>query len=255
MNQEVEFVKLIGLEGHYQPNAWKARRFTVTTPSHKETLIRRGILTVDLVPKMPAAAPSSPATSGEVADYQALATGRWVPVLTTFDKSVAHRNATLVDGIITVRDGHAFDSSIHAVDGIIRARIRKQRGQTVMLTLRDLLGVYYSAYYRCDETEAFGFGMRGVRFRYGVKKEFQGTTRVKEGEFFELAFAIVGDRLSVYADGKLVGAIHDTTISRAGGVAVHTTRGVGVFRDVEVMLLDRAKPAVPANGLPRNDSK
>ncbi|MFN4260599.1 MAG: protein kinase domain-containing protein [Gemmataceae bacterium] len=177
-------------------------------------------------------------------DYDPLATGRWLPVLTAPGPMVERRNASVADGRIEVQDGHAYDKSIWAADVIVRAKVQKRSGQHVMLTLRDVKGVYYSAFYHYDGAEFLGVGMRGFRFRYGVKQYFQATAGVKEEEFFELAFAAVGDTLTVYVNGRRIGTIRDTVISHAGGVAVHTTKGTGVFQDVEVMILDKP-PGAP----------
>ena len=183
---------------------------------------------------------SAPAKLSGPHDYDKLATGRWQSVLTAPGPAVARRNAIFGDGLIEIQNGHAYDSAIQAADLIIRAKVQKLSGQNVMLTLRDIKGVYYSAFYHFDGREEFGVGMRGVRFVYGVKQHFEATAGVREGEFFELAFAAIGDTLTVYANGKQVGAIRDGAISQAGGVAVHATQGKGAFKDVEVMVLDKA---------------
>ena len=197
---------------------------------------------------------TSPSASGSAdpapSDYDKLATGRWVPVLRAVGPKVAVRNAQFENGLIRIQDGHAYDSSIMAQDLIVRAKVQKLRGQNVMLTLRDVLGVYYSAAYRFDDSEGFGVGMRGPRFRYGVKQEFTGVADVQEGEFFELAFAAIGDTLTVYANGKQLGQIRDVTISRGGGVAVHATKGQGVFKDVELMVLDKPADTLPEESNP-----
>lgn len=52
MNQQITFNKLKGLNGVYQPNQWKSRRFITTQDSHIESLIRRGLLTVEFDPKL-----------------------------------------------------------------------------------------------------------------------------------------------------------------------------------------------------------
>lgn len=55
-------------------------------------------------------------------------------------------------------------------------------------------------------------------------------------------FAAIGDTLTVYANGKRIGEIRDSSITRAGGVAVHATNCKGVFKDVEVVVLDKPTP-------------
>ena len=171
-----------------------------------------------------------------------MATGRWTPVLTARGATVEPRNAVFIEGRIEIQNGHAYDKSIQAADVIVRAKVQKLSGQNVMLTLRDVLGVYYTGVYQFDGVERFGVGTRDARFRSSVKQYFEATVGVKEGEFFELAFAAIGDTLTVYANGKRVGEIRDSAITQSGGVAIHATKGKGVFKDVEVMVLDKPAP-------------
>lgn len=175
-------------------------------------------------------------------DYDPLARGRWIPVLRGPGAAVLRRNANVADGLVEVQAGHAYDKSVWAADVIVRAKVQKLKTQNVLLTLRDAKGLYYAAFYQFDETERFGVGRRGANFHYRVLQNFKATAGVKEGEFFELAFAAVGDLLEVYVNGKRVGQFHDRAINRSGGVAVHATKGKGVFKDVEVMILNRAEP-------------
>ncbi len=172
-------------------------------------------------------------------DYDSLVHGPWTPALTV-NANIDRRKYTNVNGVIEIQGpGHAYDKSVDVTDVIVRTQVQKLAGQIVMLTLRDSKGVYYSAFYQNDGVEQFGFGMRGVRFIYSVKQQFKGTAPVREGEFFELAFSAVGDTLTVYSNGKKIGSMRDTTISRSGGVAVHAPKGKGVFKEVEYISLDR----------------
>jgi formylglycine-generating enzyme required for sulfatase activity len=172
--------------------------------------------------------------------YEAFARGSWQPVLNERAKPIELRNAQFRDNRLEIVNGHAYDKSVSAADLIVRAKVQKLKGQQVQLTLRDVLGVYYFGIYQFDNVERFGIGTRDTRFRVSVKQHFEAVADVPEGEFFELAFAAVGDTLTVYCNGKQVGQIRDASITRPGGVAAHATKGKGVFKDVEVMVLDKA---------------
>src|SRR5262249_20805445 len=83
--------------------------------------------------------PPAPAVPGP--DYQALATGRWVPILTSLGGKVKSRGAAIRDGVLvlTHADGAqsgAVDQSIQARDLIIRAKVRKLSGQNLSLAVR-----------------------------------------------------------------------------------------------------------------------
>jgi hypothetical protein len=179
------------------------------------------------------------------ANYDKLALGRWMPVLANLDGTTERRNAFLKDGLTEIQNGHAYDKSVSAADLIVRAQVQKLKGQQVQLTLRDVLGVYYFGAYQFDDLERFGIGTRDTRFRVSVKQYFEAAADVPEGEFFELAFAAVGDTLTLYCNGKQIGQIQDASITRPGGVAAHATKGKGIFKDVEVMVLDKVREQSP----------
>src|SRR5262249_54080233 len=100
------------------------------------------------LPEVPATI-SPAAADPDHRDYDVIATGQWQPMLAAGEKTVEIRNATFHDGVIEIQDGHAYDKTIKAVDVIVRAQVQKLRDQNVMLTLRDVMGVYYSAFYEC----------------------------------------------------------------------------------------------------------
>ncbi|MBS0203572.1 MAG: serine/threonine protein kinase [Planctomycetes bacterium] len=211
---------------------------TVLVPANEKPIVQDG---PELLSAPTALSPQNdvrPPSSGDLRlrDYNGLASGRWVRVLNA-DAKLACVNTRFRDGQIEIAGGHAYDSSVQGTDVILRAKVQKTRGQTVMLTLRDVRGVFYSAFYEFGEGERFGIGKRGVRFRYGELQQFPASVAAQEGEFFEMAFSAVGDVLTVYADGKQVGEIRNNTITQRGGVAVHAPRGKSAFKDVEMMVL------------------
>lgn len=67
----------------------------------------------------------------------------------------------------------------------------------------------------------------------------QGTGNYDD-RFFEFALAVVGDNLTVYADGKKIFEVRDGAISGPGRAAVFAGNGRGQFKDVEVQVLDAA---------------
>ncbi len=138
-------------------------------------------------------------------------------------------------------NGHAYDKSVSAADLIVRAKVQKRKGQHVQLTLRDVLGVYTLAPINTTTLSGSAIGTRDTRFRVSVKQHFDAAADVPEGEFFELDFSAIGDRLIVYANGKQSARSATPTLParRCGGTC---DQGKGVFKSVEVMVLDKPAP-------------
>lgn len=57
-------------------------------------------------------------------------------------------------------------------------------------------------------------------------------------DFFELAFATVGDRLTAYVDGVCILDVKDSTFLQKGAVRLAAYGCRAFFKDVEVMVLD-----------------
>src|SRR5262249_31298509 len=62
----------------------------------------------------------------------------------------------------------------------------------------------------------------------------------KYDDFFEFAFAAVGDRLTAYVNGrKILEAREEAPLDRSGTVGLGTLVSYGEFRDIEVQVLDK----------------
>ena len=61
-----------------------------------------------------------------------------------------------------------------------------------------------------------------------------------DGYFFEFAFAAVGDKLTVYVNGrKILEARDDESTQARGSIAVNANQCRVLFRDIEVQILDK----------------
>jgi eukaryotic-like serine/threonine-protein kinase len=77
------------------------------------------------------------------------------------------------------------------------------------------------------------------------------------GRFFDFAFAAVGSELTVYVNGrKILEAQDDESAEDHGNIAVGGARCTGLFRDIEVQVLDKSAttgmkpvPSVPSAGV------
>jgi serine/threonine protein kinase/formylglycine-generating enzyme required for sulfatase activity len=64
-------------------------------------------------------------------------------------------------------------------------------------------------------------------------------------EWLKLEFRVIGDELTVLADGKVLGTLHDSTRSQPGGLMLYAEAN-GYFKDIEYVPLDAA--AAPSPG-------
>ncbi len=155
------------------------------------------------------------------ADYDAIATGKWIPVL--------ERDMDLQDQIV-------FIPGKTAVDAIIRARVKKLNGQNLSISLRrdeenprkSGCGAWFNG------GNWFGVFMGGN----GYNDHGQWHTPRRFDDAFELAFSAVGETLTVYVNGKRIGEARDTDYRR-GGLSIGALRGRSLFQDVEIMILDK----------------
>jgi serine/threonine protein kinase len=187
----------------------------------------------------PAAAPAGK-PAAQKADYDALATGRWVPILTASGESVASKDAAFKDNVLEVKNsGIAVDRAVQAKDMIVRAKVKKVEGQIVGLVARQdtsnpLDGNRYAAW--LIDNGRFGIGKReNQKWISLLQQAVPEGAKIKDGEFFEFALAVVGDRLTVYINGKRVLETRDPAVLPGSGAAgIGTVKCVGQFKDIEV---------------------
>jgi len=161
------------------------------------------------------------------ADYDAIATGKWILVL---------------EREIDLRDRMVFIPEQTAGDVIIRARVKKVTGQNLSISLRRDEKRGYVAWFNGGNW--FGIYKTGVGPK-GDLKQWHAPTNFDD--YFEFAFSAVGETLTVYADGKRIGEIRDPDY-RLGYLRIGATGGRSLFQDVEIMILDKSVPSTDEKG-------
>ena len=184
----------------------------------------RRFIAVRLEP-LPIAAPIPIVKNVKKTDYDAIATGKWIAVL---------------EGEMDLENKSVFIPDQKAGDVILRARVKKVSGQNLSLSLRrdeerpPKQG--YSAWFNGGDW--FGIGKSSDGWKDLV--DWHAPTDFED--FFEFAFSAIGDTLTIYADGKLIGEVRDSDY-RGGSLLIAAVRGRSLFQNVEIMILD--KPAPP----------
>jgi hypothetical protein len=153
------------------------------------------------------------APPGKKADYDAIATGKWIPVLR---------------GETDLRDKWVVLPEHRAGDVIIRARVKKVSGQNLGLFLRSdekaPVKWGYAAWFN-------GGNWIGImKWSEGQQVDLrQWRAPTNFDDYFEFAFSAVGEMLTIYADGKRIGEVRDPDY-RPGFLAIKAMRGRSLFQ-------------------------
>ncbi len=177
------------------------------------------------------------APTAKKADYDAIATGKWIAVL---------------PGGTDLRDGTVVIPKQTAGDVIVRARVKKISGQNLGIGLRrneerPPKRGGYSAWFNGGNW--FGIFKGGE----GRKDLRQWHTPTNFDDYFEFAFSAVGETLTVYVDGKRTGEARDADY-RLGSLSIQALRGRSLFQNVEIMILDKSAPSTDKRLVPLFDA-
>jgi len=183
-------------------------------------------------------------------EYDELARGRWVAVLPSqeefnrlrTEKAYWGAEPKFVNGALACNNGGMSFPPLRAKDAIVRTRVKKveatsKAGVNVCLALRTGNGTAVSAW--CNGDGWFGIGSIRKGRPYKDLRACKLPDRY-DGRFFEFAFATVGNKLTVYVNGrKILEARDDESIADRAGIAISANKCTGLFRDIEVQILDK----------------
>jgi len=181
-------------------------------------------------------------------DYDELAKGRWIPVLPSVEEFNRLRNENayraekvykgteprFIDGVLHCDGGSLHFPTVKAKDVIVRAWVKKlgpKNNGNLTLRLRNEVAVWFNG------GDYFGIG----KSIDGSWKEL-AYCHLSEtyDDFFEFAFVAVGDRLVAYVNGrKILEARDRTPPTRPEDARVGTHSSKGLFRNIEVQVLDK----------------
>jgi hypothetical protein len=198
-------------------------------------------------PAAPAGKPDRPG-----AEYDALATARWTPLLPSKEeferlrsqKSYIREEPRFDRGILETRNGgRLIFPSVDAANVIVRARVRKlsPKGEgglrNVGLSVRHASGKpHYDAWFNGGGE----FGISKWDGSHSPPAKVLTTFKISKGYdgFFEFAVAAAGNQLTVYANGKRILEVRGADVSEHPGDVF--VGGEGLFQDVEAQVLDPA---------------
>lgn len=182
--------------------------------------------------------------SGSVArpDYDAIAIGTWLPVLSEATPLPDPARMKFTDGTLELNSTELVFENFNARNVILRAQVRKISGWNAALSVRNAKKFhFYSAWFNGGNL----FGIGGV----GEKpwRDFSGgSVGPARDDFFEMAVSMINDTITLYVDGKVIYTARDGEHER-GAIALRAQSSVSRFRNVEVMVLDDLpdSPSIP----------
>lgn len=226
--------------------------FELDLPEGEPFYLKRGedkIVTVrgvdEISPRFEKPKPNfAPDLAGEP-DYETLGDGPWTRFeIPKFSEDTT--NANYKNGVLTLNDRGLNFENLIARDLIVRAKVRRISAANVSLNLRQQEdGQNYNGLIKVSHRAMIGRHLEGRWTNLGAK-----SLDKSDNEFVELAFAALGDRLLLYADGELVLEARDDRL-KAGFVSFNAYGGIGEFKDLEYRILDaRPQPMELINRFP-----
>jgi hypothetical protein len=202
-------------------------------------------------------------------DYDHLATGRWIPLLPSAqefkrlidEKAYVRNQPKYEDGVLVCRDSGGFSfRHVRGKDAIIRAQLkyrgrsRGNAGLSLRVVKNPTLKYWVAAYFNGGGDFGIGAGRAGVWKDLTVCKLAE-----RYDDYFEFAFAAVGNRLTAYVNGRRILETSVDVLHDDGPMEVAVSSiGIDVahFRNIEVQVLDKlAAPTPPAPPAPPMDDK
>jgi hypothetical protein len=178
-----------------------------------------------------------------------IATGTWKKLVPDQKEFARLKDEGAVKGKLEFRDNVLICDrssltiqSLNAKEAIIRAKIYKPKfvsGTNVEFSLRFIPGdgglnkFFVGAW--CNGDGTFGIGRGGSSV--SGWKDLVTCKLEPRNDFFEFAFAIVGDELTAYVDKKrILQTTYKVPLDDVGGIRFG---GLGSFKDVEIQVLDK----------------
>ena len=197
-----------------------------------------------------------------VSDLDRVATGPWLPLIDSLTEFPQSGKIKYTDGLLELNHSYLNVSRISNPNIVIRADVRKLSGVNIGLHLRrsnaeppaSVFGGWnaYGGWYRgaaADGGDHFGIGRAGLPW-IDIGDTHTGKP-IAADEFVDLAFAAVGDRLTLYVNGEMVAEATDATFQQ-GIPALDCSVGSGQFRNARYQILDKASATIMPAG---NDPK
>ncbi len=167
--------------------------------------------------------------------------------LWTHPQQVSFRGGSWKDGVLTINNGAAKFNDRPALDAMVGLQVQMNPdAQRVMISLRNR-----EVAEKPEEQSLCQAWLRNINssrfFELVVRIQSKGIVReiavwrlpdsYSPDAWLDLVFSVQGKKLSVHADGKLLGETEDSTLSEPGGLQIYASAN-GHFRNMFYVPLD-----------------
>jgi serine/threonine protein kinase len=215
------------------------RNIVITTPEGK--LVWSGLPDLgrqsEKVVGDPTTSTNKPVAPVAISDLDRVAIGKWVRLEPSVMDLLDDKNAKYVDGTLELNNTHLDFHEINARDIIVRARVRKVSGQNLGMNVRQnglaACGAWFNG--AADGGNYYGIGIHLPPWQplgtghFGLK--------VLPEQFVDMAYAAIGDTVTLYVDGKKALTAKNNDVVR-GHIRFGALRGKSLFRQIQYQILD-----------------
>lgn len=190
-------------------------------------------------PVIPVNEPETPLPSS---DLDRVANGKWIRLVDSQTVLSDPQKMRFQNGILELDNTRMEFPEINARDVILRAQVRKVSGQNLGIHLRRGAGNFGAFFAGADQLEGDYFGI-GKNASGQTAKGWSDLANTHIGrkfqpdQFVEMAFAAIGDTLTLYVDGTKVLTVKNSEVA-SGMVGLGAHKGKSLFKDVEYQILD-----------------
>jgi hypothetical protein len=190
-------------------------------------------------------------------DLDRIATGKWVRLVDSKTVLSDPQEMKFQNGILELDHTRMLFPKINVRDVILRARVRRVSGHNVSIGLRCGAVGFLAAFFDgidISEGDRFGIGRKlGGTYGDGDASTWKDLAvlhigrKIQPDQFVEMAFAAIGDTLTLYVDGARVITVKNNEFAFASGyIGIAAKNARGLFKDVECQILDPVHISNPA---------
>ena len=186
-----------------------------------------------------------PATKPTKPDYDNIATGKWIDLFKKYPPRNIGGTKNHKDGLLILVNHQQDFTQVNGKNMILRGKVQVRPNGISALKLRiNGVGKYYSAVINTQDKSKVRFSLGSVspqeekHWKQISKAVVPSEKLILDNEsFVEVAFSVIGNRLTMYINGKkLVTATDDHF--KGGAVGLESSSGGGQFKDMQLMHLD-----------------
>ena len=206
--------------------------------------------------------PKTSAVALPRSDLERIATGKWVRLVDSATVLSDPQKMKFENGILELNHTKMLFPKVSARDVILRAQVRKVFGQNVAFGVRCGAEGGFGAFFAGSDYggDFFGIGKLGNPFEMAEASRWTDLAdshvgrKFEPDRFVEMAFAAIGDTLTLYVDGHNVMTVENNELA-SGCLRLSAFKGKSLFKEVEYQILDSTPISNPDRPVPEKQTE